>query len=118
MLHRERPLWLCQRGPIVILEGAAREATMFHRTSALILLLAGLAWAQAPEPIQVPPRVIPTDQAGDPLPQGATARMGTLRWRHGGPVQFVGFLCDGNEVVSASLDGWIRVWDVATGREI
>lgn len=91
---------------------------MFYRTSALMLLLAGLAWAQTPEPIQVQPRVIPTDQAGDPLPQGATARMGTLRWRHSGPVQFVGFLADGQEVVSASLDGWIRVWDVATGREI
>lgn len=90
---------------------------MLHRISALVLLIAaGAACSQAPEPIAAPPRA--TDAAGDPLPEGAVARMGTLRWRHGGPVHFVGFVADGREVVSASLDGQIHVWEAATGKEL
>lgn len=90
---------------------------MMHRTSALVLfIVAGFAFSQAPEPIAVPPRV--TDAAGDPLPEGAVTRMGTLRWRHSGPVHFVGFISDGHELISAGLDGYIRVWEVSTGREL
>ena len=89
---------------------------MVHRTCALVLLLGGLALGQAPEPISAPPRL--ADAVGDPLPGGATARMGTLRWRHGGSVHFVGFLAEGRELVSAGLDGWIRVWEVPSGREV
>jgi WD40 repeat protein len=57
-----------------------------------------------------------TDLFGDPLPEGALARMGTLRWRHGGPVYFVGFNADGKQLVTASLDGSYRVWEVASGK--
>ncbi len=58
------------------------------------------------------------DRNGDPLPQGALARFGTLRWRHAGSVSFVTFLPGGREVLTAGLDHTARVWDRATGKEL
>jgi WD40 repeat protein len=57
-----------------------------------------------------------SDLFGDPLPEGALTRMGTLRWRHGGPVYFVGFNADGKQLVTASLDGSYRIWEVSSGK--
>jgi WD40 repeat protein len=57
-----------------------------------------------------------TDRYGDPLPEGAVARLGTLRLWHGGPISSVAFSPDSKTVVSAG--GSILVWDVATGREV
>src|SRR5436190_1439049 len=59
-----------------------------------------------------------TDVYGDALPPGAVARMGTIRWRHGDAIFFVAYLPNGNQVVSASQDGTIRVWELATGKEL
>lgn len=62
------------------------------------------------------PRV---DQFGDPLPDGAVARVGTVRFR---PGQFpsngdVAFLPDGRTLVSVHASGVIRFWDLASGKE-
>src|SRR4051812_22331041 len=51
---------------------------------------------------------------GDPLPDGALTRMGTLRWRHGAAVTFVGYTFKGKEVVTGCGDGIFRVWEAAT----
>jgi RNA polymerase sigma factor (sigma-70 family) len=59
-----------------------------------------------------------TDLFDDPLPSGALARMGTVRWRHGQVVFFTSFLPDGKTLVTAGHDGTIRLWDVATGKEL
>jgi WD40 repeat protein len=59
-----------------------------------------------------------TDQAGDPLPAGALARMGTLRWRHGDIVSYVAFTPDGKAVLTATNDNTFRLWDRETGKEI
>jgi RNA polymerase sigma factor (sigma-70 family) len=58
------------------------------------------------------------DAFGDPLPPGATARLGTVRWRHGAPVHFVAMLPDGKTVVSTANDRFVRIWDFATGKEL
>ncbi len=55
---------------------------------------------------------------GDPLPAGALARMGTLRWRHGDTINYVAYTPDGKAVLAASRDGAIRLWDRATGKEL
>jgi WD40 repeat protein len=44
--------------------------------------------------------------------------MGTARLRHGSSVFFVAFLPNGKQVLSAGDDGLVRLWDVATGKEV
>jgi WD40 repeat protein/beta-lactamase regulating signal transducer with metallopeptidase domain len=58
------------------------------------------------------------DLHGDPLPEGALARLGTTRWRHGAEVSFVSFGPDGKTLVTAGRDDTIRLWDLASGQEI
>src|SRR5262249_36786661 len=43
-------------------------------------------------------------QREDSLPQGASTRIGTLRWRHTGIVNFIEFLPGARHVVSAASD--------------
>src|SRR5262249_43184523 len=81
----------------------------------------------APEPPRLvvreaePKRAKPArDWYGDPLPLGAVARLGTSRFRHGGPVSCVAITPDGKTVASGSEAGdkTVRGWDAATGKEI
>jgi WD40 repeat protein len=58
------------------------------------------------------------DAQGDPLPAEALARLGTLRWRHASPVNYLAFLSDGKKLLTASQDQSIRLWEVATGKEL
>jgi WD40 repeat protein len=46
------------------------------------------------------------------------ARLGTARLRHGDLVTAVVFTVDGRGLISAGRDGSIRVWDVASGKEL
>ncbi|HKI34240.1 MAG TPA: sigma-70 family RNA polymerase sigma factor, partial [Gemmataceae bacterium] len=59
-----------------------------------------------------------SDVLGDALPAGALARLGTVRWRHGEALSQLGFAAGGKQLVTAGGDGLIRVWDVATGKEL
>lgn len=59
-----------------------------------------------------------TDRYGDQLPAGAVARMGTVRLRHGGWVMCAAFVKGGTGVISGSNDRTLRLWDIATGREL
>jgi WD40 repeat protein len=79
----------------------------------LVLLAGGVASA-AGQPGPAPA----TDRYGDPLPADSRSRLGTLRWRHSGRVTFVGFVPKKNQLVTACTDGFFRVWNVASGKEI
>src|SRR5262249_32743643 len=59
-----------------------------------------------------------TDRFGDPLPPRALMRMGTVRFRHGGTVTEIAISPSGQNLASASEDGTLRLWEVATGKEL
>jgi WD40 repeat protein len=93
-------------------------------------LFAGLLVA-VPVRGQVPAKPL-TDALGDPLPPGAVARLGTLRWKHPAgpnltnanlpwPVEIFAakFSADGKKIVSVeAMAGTVRVWDAGTGKEV
>jgi RNA polymerase sigma factor (sigma-70 family) len=58
------------------------------------------------------------DLHGDPLPEEAVGRLGTVRFRHGQQVRCVAFWPDGERLVSCSADFTIRLWDRETGKEV
>jgi RNA polymerase sigma factor (sigma-70 family) len=58
-----------------------------------------------------------TDRYGDPLPPGAIARLGTLRFQHGEHVENIHYFPDGKRIVSQGRD-LTRFWDARTGKEL
>lgn len=58
------------------------------------------------------------DRLGDPLPEGALARLGTMRFRHQGNVTFAGYSGDGATLITYSADGTLRFWDARNGKEL
>jgi WD40 repeat protein len=99
-------------------------------------LVAGVAWTNAgptvavpsgqtsPAPIPRRPRVFRTsllpkpEPREVPLPKGARLRLGTTRLRHEEHLTTVDFSPDGKTLASASWDGVVRFWDVATGHSV
>jgi RNA polymerase sigma factor (sigma-70 family) len=76
------------------------------------------AQAEGPAKTDQSPKDLPTtDRFGDPLPPGAVARMGSLRFYHGTNVTDVVLSPDGKLVV-AGVRGGYRLWDAATGKEL
>src|SRR3954454_20821417 len=87
---------------------------MFRSRFLLLYALLMLAVAVNVAPSQQPTK----DLHGDPLPDGAIARIGTVRWRHSDVVAFAAFLPDSKKVICASMDGVIRLWDFPSGKEL
>ncbi len=56
------------------------------------------------------------DAHGDPLPDGAIARVGTLRFNHGDGLNALFFSPDGKTILSTG-NGGIRFWDADNGKE-
>jgi WD40 repeat protein len=87
---------------------------MLHRLACLVVLaLTSASQAAAP-----PGRLGRTDCFGDPLPAGALARMGSLRWRHGSLVNSAAYSPDGKLIVSGGSDNAVRLWEAATGKQV
>src|SRR5438309_8010008 len=80
----------------------------------VFFLLSVAVLAQPPQPASQPktPRI---DQLGDPLPDGALARLGTARFRHGGR-ELLGFTPDGKTLLFAGA-GSLQLMDATSGKE-
>ncbi len=89
-----------------------RLPTLIHPRLFLACALVGLA---VPAGAADAPR---TDAHGDPLPDGAVARLGTVRWRAGGTIALTAFLPEGKSLLTVSTDAVAQVWDRATGKEV
>jgi len=57
-----------------------------------------------------------TDLYGDPLPAGASTRLGTIRFRHPGWNKNVAFTSDAKILLSCADDNVIRYWETSTGK--
>src|SRR5437868_5815959 len=58
----------------------------------------------------------PVDLYGDPLPQGAVARLGTVRDRHAGWIHAIVFTRDGKTLITAGEESLISFWDLVAGK--
>jgi RNA polymerase sigma factor (sigma-70 family) len=68
------------------------------------------------EAAKTEPKRAGTDLYGDDLPAGASARLGTLRWRINGQVGALAFAPDGKTVAVASQDQGLCLFDAASGK--
>jgi RNA polymerase sigma factor (sigma-70 family) len=72
----------------------------------------------APGPALAPEKTTRADQFGEPLPDGAVARLGTRRLKHASSIKSMAFTTSSKQLLSLGhLDG-MRVWDAASGKEI
>jgi WD40 repeat protein len=77
---------------------------------ALVILVGLAAEGQGQEPAK--------DVHGDPLPDGAVGRLGTVRFRHEDTIVFAAFLPGGKGVLSVSSDGVVCAWEFPSGKQI
>jgi hypothetical protein len=87
-----------------------RYAGTWALSLAWIVLAAAPAAAadQAQQPL--------TDLYGDPLPAGARARLGTVRYRHA--CTAAAYSPDGKLLATGGTDNQIHLFDAATGKEV
>jgi WD40 repeat protein len=60
----------------------------------------------------------PVDRQGDPLPEGALARLGTGRLGHGAVICSIAFSGDNKLLATAGFDSFVNVWDASTGQRL
>src|ERR1700684_2292787 len=84
-------------------------------TLLISLLLSALSLATAADP---QPPAVRVDRFGDPLPEEALARFGTVRLRQGFIVYSLAYSPDEKTIAIAGNGRSLGLWDVATGKEL
>ena len=74
--------------------------------------------ATPPNAARDPVRPARVDLYGDPLPPGASVRLGTIRNRQESPIYKIAYSPDGKYIVTDGDDEKLRVWDADSGRLI
>src|SRR5580704_15250827 len=92
------------------------------------LLVAGLlVLAAQPVPAQeakqgaLPKQAARVDLHGDPLPTGAIARLGSVRFHHEGGLIAAAFSPDGKTILAGGVEDKglsLRLWETASGKEL
>src|SRR5262245_7519236 len=94
-------------------------------SSVLLVLLTAYAGSAAPQEQQpqAEKQAARTDRHGDPLPPGAVARLGTVRWRPNAEIAALVYSADGKTLLAGGTipgygsdpyRGYLALWDVAT----
>jgi WD40 repeat protein len=65
-----------------------------------------------------PDKPVRTDRYGDPLPPGAIARLGTLRWRQDAAISALAYSRDGKTLASGDMEGSIVLWEARSGKRL
>jgi WD40 repeat protein len=91
---------------------------LFSLTFLLILCEHAKPQAGPAKPVasEVPPPDV--DAFGDPLPPGASARLGSLRLWASKLITAMAFAPDGRNLATASEDGKVYVWESSTGKKL
>jgi RNA polymerase sigma factor (sigma-70 family) len=100
--------------------GAALVTAAMLGSGATMLLKAASQTSPPAQAVEHLPEARPdhADIAGQRLPSGVLARMGSTQLRHGDVVSFAAYMPDGRELMTAGRDKTVRLWDLATGKEI
>jgi RNA polymerase sigma factor (sigma-70 family) len=77
-----------------------------------------VAAVESQRPKSAERKLAATDLYGDPLPTGAVARLGSLRFYHRKHLERVTLSPDGKLVASTAREDGNRLWDASTGREL
>src|SRR5262249_23611341 len=96
--------------PGVVMLRLQSTLVVFAWVALLVVLPRDSACGQASKP--------QLDNFGDPLPEHALARLGSTRFRHGPAIVALALGPDGKAVISSSYGQTLRLWDVATGKEL
>ncbi len=78
--------------------------------------------SQPTKPVTPPPAEVAQpgpalDRYGDPLPDGAVARFGSIRFRHGRSLESIAYSPDGKTIASGG-EGRVMLWEAETGKPI
>src|SRR5262245_22392126 len=98
------------------------ELVMRNTVACIAAAMVGLS-TMASFPLLMPQEKAGTprkDRQGDKLPQGAIARLGTVRFHNPQPINTIAFAPDGKELLVLAHEypnSALRLWNIADGKE-
>jgi RNA polymerase sigma factor (sigma-70 family) len=99
---------------------AVMVAAAMLGTGATMLLKAASQASPPAQAVEHEPEARPdhAESLGERLPSGALARMGSTQLRHSDTVSFAAYMPNGKALLTAGKDKTVRLWDLATGKEL
>ena len=82
----------------------------------LLVVLGAIAWADDAPTKGV--RHPLNDRSGDPLPPGATMRLGTVRFRQAPFIKHIVYSPDGQSVITDNESRQLQIWDARDGKNL